>query len=320
MEYETAGDPMSNLKWTRKTTENISNELSSLNIHVSKTTVGKLLKKMGFSLKTNVKKISNGGKKVSKREQEERNLQFKYINEKRKVFVNNNLPVISVDCKKKELIGNFKNPGIRYRKEVDLVNDHDFTSYAVGKAIPFGVYDESFNMGTVYVGQQLWNGKRLISSDTPEFAVECIEKWWKSFGINNYPKTKEILILADAGGSNGYRPHMWKHKIQELLCNKYGLKVTICHYYPGSSKWNPIEHRLFSEISKNLQGVPLKDYNTILRYIRTTKTKTGLKVNAELITKEYKKGINVSKNNIENLKINRHEFLAKLNYTINPKR
>ncbi len=289
MEYETAGDPMSNLKWTRKTTEKISNELSSLNIHVSKTTVGKLLKKMGFSLKTNVKKISKGGKKVSKREQEERNLQFKYINEKRKVFVNNNLPVISVDCKKKELIGNFKNPGIRYRKEVDLVNDHDFTSYAVGKAIPFGIYDESFNMGTVYVGQQLWNGKRLISSDTPEFAVECIEKWWKSFGINNYPKTKEILILADAGGSNGYRPHMWKHK-------------------------------MFSEISKNLQGVPLKDYNTILRYIRTTKTKTGLKVNAELITKEYKKGINVSKNNIENLKINRHEFLAKLNYTINPKR
>ena len=316
MVYETAGDPMSELKWTRKTTEKISEELSTNGITVSKTTVGKLLKKMRFSLKTNAKKISNGGKSKSQQEQKERDQQFQYIKQHRAQCLKEWIPVISVDTKKKELIGNFKNPGTRYRKEADLTNDHDFQSYAEGKAMPFSIYDEQFNEGYVYVGQQLWNGKKFTSADTPEFAVESIEKWWKTQGVNRYPDAKKLLIVADAGGSNGYRPYMWKFKLQELLCEKHALTVTVCHYPPGASKWNPIEHRLFSEISKNWRGVPLKSFETVLNYIDSTKTKTGLSVTSELVTKQYEKVVKVSKSEIKKLRIQAHNIMPKLNYTI----
>ncbi len=318
MEYETAGDPMSNLKWTKKTTEKISKELASINITVSKTTVGKILKKMGFSLKSNSKKISNGGKSMTKNKQEERNQQFIYINKIRKKFRNNKLPVISVDNKKTELIGNFKNAGTRYKKIADLTNDHDFNSYGIGKAGIYGIFDESFNQGFVCVGQQLWEGKKFNSGNTPEFAVESIKKWWENVGKGNYPHADEILILADSGGSNGYKPHMWKLKLQELLCIKHGLKVTVCHYPPGASKWNPIEHRLFSEISKNWQGTPLRDYETVLKYIRTTTTNTGLKVKARLIKKKYIKGKTVSKEELKNFNLHRHKIMPLLNYSLCP--
>jgi hypothetical protein len=318
MEYETAGDPMSGLKWTRKTTEKISAELNAAGICVGKTTVGNLLKKLNFSLKSNSKKISNGGKSISQEEQAARDSQFSYINTKRKACLRRDIPVISVDAKKKELIGNFKNAGTRYRRMADLTNDHDFNSYAQGKALPYGIYDQGRNEGFVFVGRALWDGKKFCSSDTPEFAVDSIDRWLKNKCIMTYADAGELLILADAGGSNGCRSTVWKTRIQENICNRYGLRVTVCHYPPGASKWNPIEHRLFSEISKNWAGTPLRDYETVVKYIRSTKTKTGLKVNAQLIKKRYKTGLKASKEELKNLNIRLHPINPDWNYTIFP--
>jgi len=318
MKYETAGDPMSGLKWTRKTTEKIAAELDSIDINVGKTTVGKLLRKLGFSLKSNSKKISNGGKSVTKAEQEIRDQQFNYINKKRDEFHKDTMPVISIDTKKKELIGNFKNPGTRLKREADLTNDHDFLSYALGKAALYGIYDEYKNRGFVSIGMFLREGSSISSSDTPEFAVESIERWWLNEGMQIYSQARKILILADSGGSNGYRPYMWKVKLQEILCNQYGLEITVCHYPPGASKWNPIEHRLFSEISKNWQGTPLKDYETVLKYTKSTKTDAGLKVNAVLVDKKYKKGIKASNEDLKSLKLRTHKVNPLWNYTLFP--
>ena len=191
---------------------------------------------------------------------------------------------MSVDTKKKELVGRFKNPGRVWAQKSDAVNDHDFRSMADGVAIPYGIYDLQSNRGTVYVG---------TSYDTSQFAVECIEKWWRSEGQKRFPGRKHLLVVADTGGSNGATRRAWKHGIQHKLCNEHGLDVTVAHYPPGASKWNPIEHRLFSEISKNWAGRPLDSYETILNFIRTTKTKTGLKVNARLVKKQYPKGIKI---------------------------
>jgi len=318
MEYETAGDPMSDLKWTRKTTQKIADELANADIKISKTTVGILLKDLNFSLKTNVKRISNGGRLVTKEERESRNRQFLYINEMRSNFNKMGMPAISVDSKKKELIGNFKNPGTRYKRESDLTNDHDFLTYALGKAALYAAYDQEKNNGFVSIGMFPRNGNKLLSGDTPEFAVESIERWWIHEGIKTYHNTDEILILADAGGSNGYKPHMWKVKLQELLCDKYKLKVTVCHYPPGASKWNVIEHRLFNEITKNWKGTPLIDYETVLKYIKTTKTKTGLRVNAVLVDKIYEKGLKASEKDLQNLNIKQHDLNSSWNYTLYP--
>lgn len=318
MEYETAGDPMSDLRWTRKTTQKIADELASINIIVSNTTVGKILKNLNFSLKTNVKAISRGGKQLTKKEKEDRNNQFEYINKMLHKFTKMNMPAISVDTKKKEPIGNFKNPGTRYKREADLTNDHDFLTYALGIAAPYGVYDRHKNIGFVSIGMFLKKNKQIISGDTPEFAVESIERWWINEGILTYHNNDELLILADAGGSNGYRPHMWKVKLQEIFCDRYKFKVTVCHYPPGASKWNVIEHRLFSEISKNWRGTPLTDYETVCKYILRTKTKTGLKVNAELVNKIYEKGLKASKKDLENLNIQRHKVNPSWNYTLYP--
>lgn len=318
MEYETAGDPMSGLKWTRKTTEKISTELIAINIYVSKTTVGKILKDLGFSLKSNSKKISNGGKLVTEEKQLMRDIQFNYIQKTRRKFAKDNMPVESVDTKKKELVGNFKNPGTRLKRDSDLTNDHDFLTYALGKAALYGVYDTGTNSGFVSIGMFLREGSSLSSSDTPEFAVESIERWWDKEGRRKYPGAKKMLILADAGGSNGYHCHMWKVNLQNILCNKYGLKITVCHYPPGASKWNPIEHRLFSEITKNWKGTPLKNYETVLKYTTKTKTITGLKVKANLVKKKYRKGIKASEEDIQNLKIKYHRVNPTWNYTISP--
>jgi hypothetical protein len=319
MEYETAGDPMSGLKWTRKTMDKISAELSLSGINVSSVTVGKILKTLGFSLKSNAKKISNGGKKLTPEEVEKRNTQFEYINAMRKKFESGNCPAISSDTKKKELIGNFKNPGTRYKKLSDLVNDHDFSTYCIGKAAPYGIYDLFNNEGFIVVGQFMKEEKNsnFLSADTPEFAVEAIENWWLAKGIKQYSKNK-LLILVDAGGSNGCRSHMWKVKIQEILCNKHSLEVTVCHYPSGASKWNPIEHRLFSEISKNWQGTPLIDFDTVLKYAQTTKTTTGLKVDAVLVDKKYQKGIKATKEDIQGLNLKKHKINGSWNYTLYP--
>jgi len=319
MKYETAGDPMGSLKWTRKTTQKIAEELKSVHVEVSKTTVGNILKKLGYSLKSNIKNISSGGKSLTKDEREKRNSQFIYINVTRARFNKKNNPSLSVDTKKKEMIGNFKNPGTRYKRQADLTNDHDFLTYAEGKAALYGVYDQKENKGFVSIGMFLKEGKTISSGDTPEFAVESIERWWRYQGYETYKNSNEILILADSGGSNGHLSHMWKVKLQEILCEKYGFKVTVCHYPPGASKWNPIEHRLFSEISKNWRGTPLVDYETVYKYTASTKTTTGLETNAIMVGKQYQKGLKASKEDIKKLNIKRHELNPSWNYTLSPR-
>ena len=238
MKYEVAGDPVSGLRWTRKTTKKIAAELSALGIRVSRKTVAKLLKQMNFSLRTNKKKVSNGSPPT-------RDAQFANITQLRERFSRRGNPILSVDTKKKELVGHFKNPGRVWAQKSDAVNDHDFRSMADGVAIPYGIYDLQSTRGTVYVG---------TSYDTSQFAVECIEKWWRSEGQKRFPGRKHLLVVADTGGSNGATRRAWKHGIQHKLCNEHGLDVTVAHYPPGASKWNPIEHRLFSEISKELGG------------------------------------------------------------------
>lgn len=318
MEYETAGDPMSKLKWTRKTTGKISKELKSVGISVSSTTVGKILKKLGFSLKSNVKKISNGGKSATLKQQQKRDMQFEYINKLRVQSNQKNFPEISVDTKKKELIGNFRNSGTRYKRLADLTNDHDFLTYGLGKAALYGVYEPFQNTAFVSIGMFVKEGNTIISGDTPEFAVDSIERWLINKGFKTYASIPEILVLADAGGSNGYRTHMWKVCLQKNISNKYGIKITVCHFPPGASKWNPIEHRLFSEISRNWQGTPLKDYETVLKYTLTTSTQKGLEVNAVLVDKQYEKGLKASKDELKNLNIIYHDINSSWNYTISP--
>ncbi len=318
MEPETAGDPMSGLKWTRKTTCKIAKQMGSVGISISSTTVGKILKQLGFSLKSNVKKISSGGKTMTIKEQEKRDEQFEYINKLRSQSHQENFPEISIDTKKKELIGNFKNAGTRYKRIADLTNDHDFLSYGLGKAALYGVYNPPHNKAFVSIGMFIKEKNTIVSGDTPEFAVDSIERWLINDGVKTYPDIKEVLILADAGGSNGYRTHMWKVGLQNTICNKYGIKVTVCHFPPGASKWNPIEHKVFSEISKNWKGTPLIDYETVLKYTQTTKTTKGLEVNAILVDKKYEKGIKASKNDLKKLNIKYHEVNSSWNYTIFP--
>jgi len=301
MEYETAGDPITGLKWTRKTTKKIACELKELGIEVCPNTVGKLLKKLDYSLRVNRKKLSSGSKP-------ERDEQFSYIGKLRERFRRRGLPVISVDTKKKEVVGNFKNNGAVWSKQPIAVNDHDFRSLGRGIAIPYGIYDLQANRGSVFVG---------MSSETPELAVSSIEKWWRYDGQHRYKIADELLILADCGGGNGYRPLAWKYNLQNF-CDRHGISVTVAHFPPGASKWNPIEHRLFSEISKNWAGKPLDTYETILNYISTTRTSTGLKVKAYFDTRDYPKGVDISKQQMGQIRIEKHKTLPAWNYTIAP--
>lgn len=301
MEFETAGDPMTGLKWTRTTTEKIAGELKKLGIIVCGKTVGRILKELGYSLRVNRKNLSSGCGP-------DRDAQFKYIEKQRQRFKEMGAPVISVDTKKKELVGNFKNNGEAWTKHPIEVNDHDFRSQAQGIAIPYGIYDVNANHGAVFVG---------TSYDTSEFAVSSIEKWWRYIGQYRYSENEELLILADGGGSNGSRVRAWKQSLQNF-CDRHKIKITVCHYPPGTSKWNPIEHRLWSEISKNWAGRPLDSYLTILNYISTTKTSTGLKVKAYIDSKKYRKGINVSDQQMKQMNLDKHDSLPKWNYTISP--
>jgi len=235
MAHDTAGDPMTGLKWTRRTTAKIAVELKSLGIEVSDRTVAKLLEKMGFALRVNHKKLSGSS-------HQNRDAQFNRIADLRDKFTRQGRPLISIDTKKKELVGCFKNGGTAWDVHPVLVNDHDFRSEASGIAVPYGIYDLNANQGTVFVG---------TSSDTPSFAVDCAEHWWRTEGRRRYPQDKHLAILADGGGSNSAASRAWKYGLQTKLCNRHRLTVTVAHYPPGASKWNPIEHRLFSEISKN---------------------------------------------------------------------
>ncbi len=293
---------MSSLKWSRRTTEKIANELGSIGINVSPSTVSKLLKEMGFSLKVNRKSISHSTSP-------DRNEQFEYIAEQREIFASKGNPIISVDTKKKEMVGLFKNSGSSWERSPTNVNDHDFRSQAKGIAIPYGIYELALNRGSVFIG---------TSYDTAEFAAESIAQWWRH-GRKGYRNPEQLLILADGGGSNSSRSHAWKAKLQNCVADKYNIPITVCHYPPGTSKWNPIEHRLFSEVSKNWQGRPLNSYDAVINYIRTTTTKTGLQVDATLVEKEYERGIKIPKEQFHSLSIKYHDTLAKLNYTIMPR-
>jgi hypothetical protein len=301
MVHDTAGDPVTGLKWTRKTTAKIAGEMGRLGIAVDAKTVGRLLKQLGYSLRVNSKKLSSGSGP-------DRDAQFEHIKALRERFSNRGAPILSVDTKKKENVGNFKNPGAAWSKEPVAVHDHDFRSLGKGIAVPYGIYDVDANLGSVFIG---------TSYDTPAFAVDSLEKWWRYSGQHRYKGAGELLILADCGGSNGARCRAWKAGLQRLA-DKTGLTIHVSHYPPGASKWNPIEHRLFSEISKNWAGCPLDSYLTIKNYISTTETKTGLRVKAYIEPKNYPKGAKVSKAEMRSLNLIPAATLPKWNYAIAP--
>jgi len=303
MEPELAGDPMNQNKWTRKTLRWIKNELRLRGIDASSSTIRKTLKSRGISLKKNVKSKTTLNHPT-------RDAQFRHLNAKKSEFLEKRDPVISVDTKKKELIGCFKNEGRTLRKHPHEVFDHDYPSLAEGKLVPFGIYDLNANKGVVYCG---------TSFDTSEFAVECIVRWWIEVGQKSYPKAKRILILCDNGGSNGSRRRLWKWDLQTKLADGLGLTVHACHYPTGASKYNPIEHRLFSFISINWAGEPLTSFDKALEFIRSTKTKTGLEVKAYQVDKTYQKGIKVSDEQMKSLSIEYQGECSKWNYIIKPR-
>jgi hypothetical protein len=301
LEESSAGDPMSKIKWTCKSTRNISEILLKKGIKVSNVTVMNILKGQGYSLRSNKKMLPG-------KNHPDRDSQFLYISKLVNKFTNKNYPIISVDTKKKELVGNFKNNGKTWQKNDIEVFDHDFKNLGEGIAIPYGAYDVSRNEGFVNVG---------ISSDTAEFAVNSIWQWWRHFGRKYYGDAKKILICADGGGSNGSKAKAWKFYLQDLA-NKTGLSITIAHYPPGTSKWNKIEHKMFSFISINWKGKPLKNYGTVINLISSTKTKNGLKVKAKLDKKQYEKGVKVSKEDFNKIHLEFHKKFPQWNYTIHP--
>lgn len=303
MRYDTAGDPMTGLRWTKRTTRKIADELNRSGIAVSDRTVARLLRDMGFSLRVNRKSISSATNP-------HRNEQFEYIASTREAFAGRGDPIVSIDSKKKELIGQFKNPGEAWSREPIAVKDHDFRSEAIGMAIPYGVYDTLDNSAAVIVG---------TSRETPQFAVNCVTKWWRYTGRKRYSQSRKLLILADNGGGNGATCHAWKYFLQSELSDKYGVAVTVSHYPPGASKWNPIEHRLFSRMSENWRGRPLDTYETCLNYISSTHTSTGLTVRSYLDETVYQTGIKISKQDMQKLRITRHDTLPKWNYTLDPR-
>lgn len=298
---------MSDLKWTRKSTLKIAEHLQQFDIEVCPNTVSRLLYDMGYSLRVNHKTLESGNKNPPPRPV--RNRQFQYIGRKRQEFASRNSPIISVDTKKKELIGSFKNVGRSWEQEPWRVNDHDFRSDAEGLLIPYGIYDPEANHGFVVCGTQC---------ETPAFAVDSIVLWWDCYGRHIYDNATELLILADCGGGNSARAHAWKFHLQKRFCDRYQIALTVCHYPPGASKWNPIEHRLFSEISKNWAGRPLDSYDTATRYIRSTTTGSGLRVRARLHRKNYQTGERIPNSDFQQLLLKPHKTLPKWNYTLTP--
>jgi hypothetical protein len=301
----TAGDPMSSLKWTNKSTYAIAAVLNTKKTMISEDTVRRILKREKYSLQLNKKSIE-GGNSI------ERDAQFNYINKQVHAFTKSKSPVISVDTKKKELVGNFKNAGRTWRKKGTPkgVNVYDFPSLSKGKAVPYGAYDIVQNEGFVSVG---------ISSDTAEFSVGSIREWWKQLGVQHYPHAKELLITADCGGSNGNRNRSWKYFLQEFA-NRTGIKITVLHFPPGTSKWNKIEHRLFSFISMNWRGKPLTSFEVVIELVRGTKTGKGLKVFAMLNKNHYETGKKISDEQLAGVNLRAHSVHPMWNYTISPNR
>lgn len=303
MEEDTAGDPMSDQKWSRKDTRSLSREMSARGVRLCPNTAGQLLKHCKYSLRVNRKSIAET-------QHPDRNRQFELLADFRKRFEDADCPILSLDTKKKELIGNFKNVGRTWKKEPEQVNEHDFRSDAAALVSPYGLYEPVRNRGTIVIG---------TSADTPEFAVDCLDRWISEFGWTTYPRMKEILLLCDSGGSNGYRPRLWKYSLYQTIARAYGLTVTVCHYPPGASKWNPVEHRLFSFISLEWAGHPLRSLQVMMSYIESTTTHTGLQVKAFLNERQYAKSKKVPKNLFQAIPLSRHSELPAWNYTIRPK-
>jgi hypothetical protein len=304
VEPVTAGDPMSEQKWVRVSLRHLSRRLGAAGHPASPPTVRRLLDAQGYRLHANTKQLEAGAAHP------DRDRQFQYITEQRQAFRMAGRPQISVDTKKKELIGRFKNAGRVWSPAAEAVNAHDFRQDALGRAVPYGIYDLTHNRGTVYVGQ---------SADTPRFAVDLLARWWVEEGQAAFPAARELLILADGGGSNSARSRVWKQQLQDQLCDRYGLAVTVCHYPPGCSKWNPIEHRLFGPISLNWAGQPLATWDTMLGSLRGTTTATGLTVRAALHDGSYQTGERVADAEWATLNFTRHDICPSWNYTLRPR-
>src|SRR5437763_7032903 len=303
LEATTRGDPQSPLRWTCKSTRNLAEELNRQGHAVSYRTVAALLHDLDYSLQAN-RKTREGSSHP------DRNAQFEYINRRVRAFQRAGQPVVSVDSKKREWIGDFKNAGQEWRPagSPEEVRAKDFPDKRLGKVTPSGVYDLTHNEGWVSVG---------IDHNTSPFATETIRRWWREMGVPLYPEAKRLLVTADAGGSNGYRPRLWKVALQRLA-DAIGLGISVCHFRPGTSKWNKIEHRMFCHITKNWRGKPLLSHAVVVNLIGNTKTKTGLHIQAELDTNAYKTGIEVSDEELAAVQIERAEFHGEWNYTISP--
>lgn len=303
VEPETRGDPMSPLVWTTKSTRNLAGALTEAGHPVSDRTVARMLRNLGFSLQGNAKVVEGA-------QHADRDAQFRYVGERVREHAGAGQPVISVDTKKKELVGEFKNGGREYQPagEPERVYVHDFMDKELGKAIPYGIYDVSANAGWVSVG---------TDHDTSAFAVATLRRWWESIGRERYPHADRLLICADGGGSNGYRIRAYKVELARLAAET-GLDITVCHLPPGTSKWNKIEHRLFSQITMNWRGRPLTTHQTIVDLISNTTTTTGLTVHCVLDTDSYPTGTKYTKKDVDTLPITRHEFHGEWNYTLRP--
>lgn len=299
MEGETAGDPCGPCKWVRHSLRQLQATLVGIGVLISHVSVGRLLKRRKYSLKANRKSIA-------RTQHPQRDQQFRYIARVKRRFMVAGHPVISVDTKKKELIGNFKNAGATWCQQAERVNDHDFAQDAVARAVPYGIYDLVHNQGYVYVG---------TSGDTADFAVDAIEQWYRRTDRPQFADESKLLILCDAGGANGYRVRNWKRRLQ-LLADCYHLQIMVCHYPSGASKWNPIEHRLFSLISINWAGQPLRSLSRMTALIRGTSTQTGLTVKAALLNGHYPTKVKVSDAQFAELKISHRRICPQWNYII----
>ena len=304
VEPVTRGDPESPLRWTCKSVRQLASQLNKAGHRTSHRMVAELLHAIGYSLQANRKTLEGAA-------HPDRDAQFHHISSKIREFQTAREPVISVDTKKKELVGDFKNNGreLRPKGDPEKVRVHDFVIPELGRAAPYGVYDVTQNAGWVSVG---------VDHDTAAFAAQSIRRWWESMGAEAYPKAGKLLITADSGGSNGARVRLWKLELQKLA-DETGLEITICHLPPGTSKWNKIEHRMFSFISQNWRGKPLVSHQVIVNLIAATKTKTGLRVRAELDPGKYPKGVKVSDKEVAAIRLERDKFHGEWNYTILPR-